>query len=611
MTDQLAFPDPPRSALERTIDELVDRAQAVLRTQGRLRNLLTANRRVVSHLALDDTLRAVVSAAVDLVDAQYGAIGVIAPDGADLERFVHVGMDEEQVRRIGGLPRGRGVLGAVVQQARTIRLDHIADDPHAAGFPEGHPPMDAFLGVPLRVRDTVYGNLYLANPRRGHFTPEDQELVEALGATAGTAIDNARLFEESRAREAWATATADVRAALVADESLEDVLTIIADRILSFVGADLVSVVLPERSGDTLQVAIAVGSAAEPVRGRRYPAEGSLAGRAIATGAVVADPAGTEIARLRWAPPLGPTIAIPLRVAGDALGALVVARSPGGAVFTTAELGMADEFGRQTSVALAVAQGRRDRRRLERNEDRARIARDLHDHVIQRLFGSGLALQAAARHAPEDLRDAIEDQVSAIDAAITEVRTAVYALGPDGHETPRSTRDRLLDVVAELRPALTRPPRITFSGPVDLAVTGALALDVVAAVRESVANVARHAPGATCRVAVEVADGTVRVLVEDDGPGPGGGHGPGGGGRRSGTANLAARAAMRGGDYALSDGPDGGTVVVWTAPVGDGSAPAGSTPDRVAATVDDTAPNDAAEPDDGAAIADEPTGAAR
>lgn len=564
MVEPLAFPDAPRSALERTIDELVDRAQAVLRTQGRLRNLLAANRRIVEHLALEDTLHAVVAAALELVDAEYGALGVIAPDGEELERLIHVGMDEEHVRRIGHLPRGKGVLGAVVQDARPVRLEHLGEDPRFAGFPAGHPPMEGFLGVPLRVRDKVYGNLYLTNPRRGHFTQEDQELVEALGATAGVAIDNARLFEESRLRERWATATADVSSALVADESIEDVLTIIADRVLAFVDAHLVTVVLPDADADAeyLQVAIAVGPVADPVRDRRYPAAESLAGRAIDTGAVVADTTGTAVAGVEWTPPLGPTIAIPLRVAGDALGALVVARGPGGPVFADAELGMAGEFGRQTSVALAVARGRRDRRRLELAEDRSRIARDLHDHVIQRLFGSGLALQATALRVPEDLRDHLEEQVSAIDAAIAEVRTAVFTLGSSDRRAARSTRERLLDVVTELRPALSRPPRITFSGPVDIDVTGALAHDVVAAVRESVANVARHAPGADCRVEVAVTDDAVQVVVEDDGPGPGSSE------RRSGTANLAARATMRGGRYELGPGADGGTTVVWAAPLG-------------------------------------------
>lgn len=192
MPDELAFPDGPRSALERTIEELVERAQDVLRTQGRLRHLLAANRRIVEHLDLEDTLRSVVHAAVELVGARYGALGVINADATALERFIHVGMDAELVTRIGHPPHGEGLLGAVVHEHTAIRIDSIAGDPRSAGFPDGHPPMEGFLGVPVRVRDTVYGNLYLANPSRGRFTDEDEELVEALAATAGVAIDNAR-----------------------------------------------------------------------------------------------------------------------------------------------------------------------------------------------------------------------------------------------------------------------------------------------------------------------------------------------------------------------------------------------------------------------------------
>lgn len=562
MTDDLVFPDGPRSALESTIEELVDRAQAVLRTQGRLRNLLAANRRIVEHLDLEDTLRAVVSAGVELVGAQYGALGVIASDGAALERFIHVGMDAEHVARVSHPPHGEGLLGAVVREHAAIRIDSIAADPRSTGFPHGHPPMQGFLGVPVRVRDTVYGNLYLANPARGRFSAEDEELVEALAATAGVAIDNARLFDEARQRERWTTAAAEVSAALVGDETLEDVLTLIADRVIAFVDAVLVSVVEPRSDPATIHVAVAVGTGAAGVQGREYEAAGSLGGRAIASGTVIADPTGAELPRYDWAPPLGPTLAVPLRDGGAALGALIISRGPGARPFSASEIAMADEFGRQTSVALAVARGRKVRRLLERAEDRGRIARDLHDHVIQRLFAAGLSLQATAQRAPDELRERIDDQITIIDEAIGEIRTAVFALETPERHRPRSTRDRLLDVVAELGPALTTAPRISFSGPVDTVLVGDLAHDVVAVVRESLANVARHAADASCRISVGVSDGAVRVEVVDDGLGPGARV------RRSGTANLAMRAHLRGGVYHLEGPPSGGTRVAWTVPIG-------------------------------------------
>ncbi|MFJ7287059.1 GAF domain-containing protein [Curtobacterium sp. NPDC098951] len=568
MPDELAFPDGPRSSLERTIEELVDRAQAVLSTQGRLRALLAANRRIVEHLDLEDTLRSVVHAAVELVGARYGALGVMAPDGTALERFIHVGMDADLVARIGHPPHGEGLLGAVVHEQAAIRIDSIGADARSTGFPDGHPPMEGFLGVPVRVRDTVYGNLYLANPSRGRFTDEDEELVQALAATAGVAIDNARLFDEVRQRERWTTAAAEVSAALVGDETLEDVLTLIADRVIAFVDAVLVGVVEPRSDPDTIHVAVAVGSRAEGVQGREYRAEGSLAGRAMASGSVIADQTGTDLPDYDWAPPLGPTLAIPLRDASTPLGALIISRGPGARPFSPSEAEMADEFGRQTSVALAVARGRTDRRLVERAEDRGRIARDLHDHVIQRLFAAGLSLQATAQRAPEQVRDRIDAQVTVIDEAIGEIRTAVFALeSPDRHR-PRTARDRLLDVVAELGPAFSTAPRIAFVGPVDTVLSGDLALDVTAVVRESLANVARHAPEASCRIEVSVDDEVVLVLVEDDGPGPGSGDR----GRRSGTANLAARARLRGGTYRLDACPEGGTRVRWTVPIDPGTA---------------------------------------
>ncbi|ROP58664.1 GAF domain-containing protein [Curtobacterium sp. PhB115] len=561
MPDDLVFPDAPRSALEQTIEELVDRAQTVLRTQGRLRHLLTANRRIVEHLDLEDTLQAVVRASVELVGAQYGALGVIAPEGTTLERFIHVGMDPAVVARMGLPPQGQGLLGAVVREHTAIQIDSIAADPRSAGFPEGHPPMEGFLGVPVRVRDTVYGNLYLTNPSRGRFTNEDEELVEALAATAGVAIDNARLFDEVRQRERWTTAAAEVSAALVGDETLEDVLTLIADRVIAFVDAVLVCVVERRSDPEMIHVAVAVGTGATGVQGRQYPAAGSLAARAMATGSVITDPTGANLPSYEWAPPLGPTLAVPLRDGSAPLGALLISRAPEARPFSGLEVEMADEFGRQTSVALAVARGRKDRRLLERADDRSRIARDLHDHVIQRLFAAGLSLQATAQRAPEELRDRIDAQITTIDEAIGEIRTAVFALGTPERHGPRSTRDRLLDIVAELSPALTTPPRIAFTGPVDTILTGDLALDVTAVVRESLANVARHAPEASCRIDVAVSDDTVRVVVEDDGPGPGDRS------RRSGTANLAARARLRGGAYELEERPTGGTRVVWVAPV--------------------------------------------
>ncbi|MES1212655.1 MAG: GAF domain-containing protein, partial [Leifsonia sp.] len=421
----LDFPDGPRTDLESTIQELVERAQRVLETQGRLRSLLQANRIVVEELELEQVLRRIAEAALALVGAEFGALGVIAPDGR-LEQFIHVGMSEDAAAAIGHLPEGHGLLGAVIDEGRAIRLEHIQADPRSVGFPAHHPQMDGFLGVPLRVRNEVFGNLYLTNPSGGSFSHEDEELVAALAATAGIAIENARLFDESRRRQRWSTALAEVTSALLSGSS-EDVLGVVADRVASVIDVDLVCVVGPS-GDDDLMVSTARGEGSEPLIGRRYPRESTLVGLALGSGDVVSSPGQPAGDKFDWQPSEGPTVAIPLVAFDQTLGALTLSRAEGGARFTPADLEMAADFAVQASVAIELARGRADRQRLELVEDRNRIARDLHDHVIQRLFGSGLGLQALASTAPEPIRAGITEQVDAIDAAISEIRTAVFAL---------------------------------------------------------------------------------------------------------------------------------------------------------------------------------------
>jgi len=259
----LSFPDQPRSELERALQDLVERAGDVMRTQGRLRALLRATQAVIEPIELPEVLERIVEAAVELVDAEYGALGVVSPDGGGLEEFIHVGVTPEQVTAIGHLPEGRGVLGALIDDPRPIRLHHIADDPRSVGFPAGHPPMDGFLGVPVRVRDDVFGNLYLANPRSGEFSPEDEELVTALAATAGSAIANARLFGETRMRQLWTDSAAQITAALL-DTAGTDALPMLADELIARTAADRICVLVPDPEPLTLRVAEVCAASARP-----------------------------------------------------------------------------------------------------------------------------------------------------------------------------------------------------------------------------------------------------------------------------------------------------------------------------------------------------------
>jgi signal transduction histidine kinase len=557
---ELGFPDAPRSELESSISALVESANEVLRTQGRLRNLLHANRAVVEELELPRVLRRIAEAAVELASAQYGALGVIAPDGT-LEQFIHVGMPDDTASRIGHLPEGHGLLGAVIDRAEPIRLEHLSDDPRSAGFPDHHPPMDAFLGVPIRVRDEVFGNLYLTNPERGSFTAEDEELVTSLAGTAGIAIENARLFEQTQRRQRWSTALAEVTSALLSEES-QDVLGVIAERLAVTIEAQLVAVVVPAAEPGMLRVELVRGEGADHLAGRQFAADRSLAGRAFETRRIVVSegrPAGESAP---WQPVIGPTIVLPLVVAGDPVGVLSVSRPPGAARFADTELDMASEFASQTGVAIELTRARADRQRLELADERGRIARDLHDHVIQRLFGSGLTLQALATRNP-GMQAELLAQVDAIDAAISEIRTAIFALAQRPGEGAAGLRHRLLDVVSEVAPVLGFSPRLTFSGPVDLSVQGTAADDVLAVVRESLSNIARHAGASSASVEVALVDDAITVTVEDDGRGVDAAPT-----RRSGLANLDGRAVARGGTFELTLRDGGGTRARWMARLG-------------------------------------------
>ncbi len=537
---------------------LTDQKDDAVRTRDRLQHLLDASRAVVEELDIEKVLRRIAEAAVALVGARYGALGVIAPDGR-LERFIHIGIPSEDAAAIGQLPEGHGVLGAVIDAGEAIRLDDLSDDPRSVGFPARHPLMSGFLGVPIRVRDDVFGNLYLTNPAAGSFTAEDQELVSALAATAGIAIENARLFDETLRRQRWSTALAEVTSTLLSG-SAPNVLAVVAERIASVVEAELVCLVIASDVPGELVVDTARGVGADAIQGVRLSAEGSLAGVAMSTGQIASidtvdtdRPVDVIVAN-------GPTIAIPLIVSGEAIGVLSVSRAVGAQRFSLADLEMASEFATQAGVAIELTRARADRERLGLVEERGRIARDLHDHVIQRLFGAGLSLQAIAAASPV-FADRIAREVDTIDAAIGEIRTAIFALSRRGNGST-SVRHRLLDVVAEVTPSLMNPPRLAFSGAIDLLVTGTLADDLVAVVREGLTNVVRHAHATTTEVELIVTDDSVSVVIADDGVGI-----PAALTRSSGTANLATRAAKLGGTFSMASRDGGGTRLAWTAPI--------------------------------------------
>ncbi|KAF2415698.1 hypothetical protein B2K11_18870 [Microbacterium sp. B35-30] len=529
------------------------------RSQDRLRDLLRATTSVVERLDLEVVLRRLVEAGMSLVGARYGALGVISAEGG-LERFIHVGIDTPTVERIGPLPSGRGVLGAVIADREPIRLDHLHEDPRSAGFPAQHPEMESFLGVPLRVGEQVYGNLYLTESENGSFSAEDEELIVALAATAGIAIENARLYDVARTRENWNATIAEVMAAML-DVSGENVLDVIAERVAALIDADRVAVAVPRGDGE-LALTTVYGSDSDQLRGRAYPAAGTLSARVLATRRAVSSDGRSQWTTLDWWPQVGPTLAIPLFANDEPLGVLSVSRPKGGEAFTDADVDMAFAFAAQASIALEVVRAREDRQRLTTAQDRERIARDLHDHVIQRLFGAGLALQAVSATVDPESSSDIDAQIDAIDAAIRDIRTVIFALSSGERRGSKRVRDRLLDVVAEVAATWTSQPRISFAGPLDSLVSAELADDLVAVLRELLTNVFKHAQAQTLEIEVAIAGEDVTLVVADDG------QGISDSAPRSGLANVAERASLRTGYCRVASRAERGTRIEWSVPVG-------------------------------------------
>lgn len=394
----------------------------------RLHGLLEAHRIITADLSLASMLDRIVDAACDLVGAQYGALGVLAPDGS-IEHFVHRGMDAETVARIGALPRGRGLLGAVVDVPVAVRVDDLTSDVRSGGLPPEHPEMRSFLGVPIRVRGAVFGELYLADPEIGRFDGGAEDLVTALAASAGTAIENARLFEQAQRSRDWLDAAGDIARALLADAD-EHVPLDVVSRALDIAAADYAALILPiERN--RLKVTVAKGAGAEDFLEVEFDPNESPLGRAIIAG---------ESCRtsdlLEWANPdfvnrhhFGPAMLAPLTDAQGVRGAVLLIRHSGRLRFTAQDVQQASTFAAQVALALQLSDARADAEWLRVLEDRHRIAQDLHDNVMQRLFATGVGLQVLAdQHPHDETGDRLRRHIADLDETIEQIRTRVFGL---------------------------------------------------------------------------------------------------------------------------------------------------------------------------------------
>jgi signal transduction histidine kinase len=548
--------------LTELLDEVQDRLSTVARTQARVQHLLDAFLSVSAGLDLSTTLRRIVEAATELVDARYGALGVLG-EGGGLSQFIHVGIDGELRARMGSLPEGKGVLGQLITEPYPLRIPDLGRHPSSVGFPPHHPPMRSFLGVPVLVRGEVFGNLYLTEKAGGDFTAEDEAVLTALAGAAGIAIDNARLYEEGESRRRWMSAVSDVRAALL-DTSAPDVaLTLITDRVAALTGADGTWLLRRAAPGDGEYVVTAQPGAGPPdSTGAALAAEGHpiLEAVASADGVVALD-----LADLPWRPPSGlewgPCLGIPLRGAHADDVVVIVARLAGGRPFPDSVAPLVREFAEQATVALDNAARQRLARQLDVYEDRDRIARDLHDLVIQRVFAAGLALQSVLpRISDPEARQRVHGVIGQLDGTVRDIRTTIFDLHTvDSHEHGDSLRRRVLDIVTEAAGG-TVQPTVRMSGAVDSLVTGELAADVEAVVREAVSNVTRHSGGRHVTVTLDVADDVVVEVVDD-------GRGIDPRAARSGLRNLEERAQQRSGQVSVVPGPDGGTRLRWSAPL--------------------------------------------
>ncbi|MCP2329360.1 signal transduction histidine kinase [Hamadaea flava] len=542
-----------RVRLDELLQELLDRVGDVMNSRERLRSLLDAVVGMGTDLDLHATLERIVVSACHLADAKYGALGVIGGDRQLIEFITH-GMDPKTHKAIGNPPTGKGVLGLLIGDPRPVRLPDITRHPQSAGFPPGHPPMHSFLGVPIRVRDHIFGNLYLSEKQGApEFSDDDEEIMVALAAAAGAAIENARLYALAGRRQRWLQATAEVAATIADVHDAQDPLAIVVRKAREAADAVFTTVVLLDDDGDGLTVAAC--DSIEPLDGlvgETIPLEGSAIEAAITRGEQLEV---EHVGKAATWPVTVPELRASISPFGHSRGALIVAYA--GEPRETEELRLVGLFASQAALALDRAQAHLDREQLLLLSDRERIARDLHDVVIQRLFATGLQLQTVAALATKpEVANRIHQSVDDLDATIRDIRGAIFELRAP---TATSLRAEIRGLAERASAGLGFRPALRLDGPVDSAVPVELHGDILAVVNEALSNVIRHAQATELEMAVAVQSGRLTVTVYDNGRG--------GAKESSGLANARERARQHGGDLDLTSPPDEGTRVVWSVPL--------------------------------------------
>ncbi|MFD4943610.1 GAF domain-containing protein [Streptomyces sp. NPDC058239] len=548
--------------------DLQDRLDAVKRGPAEAALLLDAVMSVGRELDLPQVLRRIVESAVVVVDAEYGALGVVG-EGTRLTQFLPVGVTGEQREAIGPLPEGHGILGELIRHPEPLRLVELSEHPSSYGFPPNHPPMHSFLGVPIRVRDKVFGNLYLTEKRGGRvFDTEDETVLSTLAVAAGVAIENARLYAETRDRQRWQEANSEIVAALLSGADVAHVLQMIVDHSSRILAADLGVLALPAE-GKSLRVALASGVDAETHRGLVLPRAGSFAGAALDAGEPITSLDVAHDPRItagppRWTGLLGPAVAVPMVTGERTRGVLLLARVRERPAFTESETVPLLAFAGQAALAMELTERRESAEQIALLADRDRIARDLHDLAIQRLFATGMTLQSVVRlveqpQARERLLRAVDD----LDETIKIIRSTIFGLrARDSGRAGQGLRARTATTVEQVARTLGFQPSLRMGGLIDTDVPAEIADQVIAVLGEALSNVARHARATTADISLMVGKGAVNLVVCDNGVGM-----PKHGGLRSGLDNLARRAERLGGEMNVGTSARGGTRLSWRVPL--------------------------------------------
>jgi two-component system, NarL family, sensor histidine kinase DevS len=551
------------------VSRMHEQLDELLAARDQMEQLLQLIVEIGSDLDLDATLRRVIQAARKLTSAPYGALAIRDPDGT-LISFVNEGIDADMVRRIGHLPVGKGVLSLSLLDAPALRLDDLTKHPAAVGFPEHHPPMRGFLGVPITIRGTVFGNLYLTHDKPGRlFSESDEVAARALAVAAAVAIDNAQLFERERTSVKWLDASREITTALLS--SLEpdvSLLQLIAERACALTEAEQAIVLvpldadLPMDETDTLVISAAVGVNSLEVIGQRIPVDASTSGGVFRSG----KPLITESLSypIQAFTDVGQRSAIlmPLRAHDEVAGVIAVARSADRPPFDDSYLDLVSDFATHAAIALMLASGREHARQLTIVAERERIAHDLHDHVIQRLFAAGMDLQGTvARARSPEVVERLNRTLDDLQTIIEEIRTTIFQLKSPS-ENDGGFRLRIQRVVTDLTEDRDIATTVRMHGPTT-AVGGELAEHAEAVTVEAISNAVRHSGASRLTVEVNVAD-MLTLDIIDNGCGM-----PVDNPRRSGLANMLYRAEQVGGRCEISTPPEGGTRVHWTAPLAD------------------------------------------